>query len=157
MTKPLLIGIGNPYRGDDAIGLLVAEALANHMAADLDTAYCRGNVMDLLDLWSDRQTVFLVDALNSETEKPGFVHHFQAHKEEIPAQVTQSSTHLLDIVQVIELAKALEQLPTELHLYGIEARQFALETSLSKELEDLLPSIGDTIENAIRKQINPRP
>lgn len=151
MKKPLVIGIGNPLRGDDGAGLELARLLEKKLQGLVDTEYCQGNLLELMDLWGTRECVFLIDAVSTENANPGALHQFAAHAEQIPALFSQASTHLLDIVQVIELAKVLGKMPDKLILFGIEGKRFHLETGISKELKALMDDVADRIEQGIRK------
>jgi len=153
MNKALVIGIGNQYRGDDAAGLEVACSLEKQLGSLVDVAYCDGDEMELMDLWLDRKSVFLIDAVSSDEEEVGFLHRFLAHEQEIPAIFSQSSTHLLGIAHVIELAKALQQLPEQLFIYGIEGKHYSIETKISEELKAKLTEIAKKIEMDIREQL----
>jgi len=150
MLKPLLVGIGNPFRGDDAVGLEVARSLESILGNALDVIYCEGDPVDLLDLWSDRDQVFLIDAVTTGTKSIGFLHCFHPLKEPIPASLSSSSTHLIDINQVIELGKALGSIPKMITLFGIESRDFSLEEGISSSLKKQLDSISQTIEKEIQ-------
>ncbi len=153
MTKPLIIGIGNIFRGDDAIGVVIAKELKERLSQAAEVATCQGDVMQLMDLWEERNQVFLIDAISTDEQEIGFVHRFAAHKEAIPAVFSQASTHVLDVVQVIELAKALDRLPKILILYGIESEEYILDTQLSVKLRDALGNIAQEVESDVRSKI----
>lgn len=153
MSRPLIIGVGNRMRGDDQVGLSVSEALAKSLETHADVAYCTKDVMSLLELWKSREQVFVLDALLTGAKPPGFVHSFLVNSDPIPAEYCQTSTHVLDVVQVIELSSALGTLPPTLKLYGIEARSFKLGSGLTKELEDQLPAATSWIEADIRQTL----
>lgn len=149
----MIIGIGNDFRADDAVGLIVAESLKHNLSSAADIILLRDNPINILDLWTDRSRVFLIDALSSGNCEVGFIHRYRPRLEEIPAVLTNSSTHLLDIVQTIELGKALDNLPEDLWLYGIEASDFFLEKDMSQKLKEKLPGIIETLEEEISKAI----
>ncbi len=151
MKKPLVIGIGNPLRGDDGAGLELARFLESRLQDLVETEYCHGNLLELMDRWRDRERVFLIDAVSTENANIGALHQFAAHKDPVPAIFSQASTHLMDIVQVIELSKVLGKMPEKLILFGIEGKRFHLETGISKELKAMLDDVAERIEQGIRK------
>ena len=153
MKKPLVIGIGNPLREDDRIGIEVARSLGENLQSLVDVAYCYGDTTELLDQWKDRACVFLIDAMQSDLHEEGVVHRFYPLREEIPAVFTQTSTHLFDTGAVIELARALDELPKDLVLYGIEARNFSLGQEVSPKIKELLTTIVNTIEEEIHARV----
>ena len=153
MKKPLIIGLGNQYRGDDAVGLEVAGLLKKEFNEQADIMEYQGNPLDLLEIWTGKDCVFIIDAVSSDEQEVGFVYRFLPHKEEIPAVFSRASTHLIDVIQVIELGKTLGNCPKDLVVYGIEASQFALEQSISQKLKNKVPDIFKTIEKHIREKL----
>lgn len=153
MKKPIVIGIGNAYRGDDAIGLLVAESLKKNLTPDADIAFCQNDAMDLMQMWEGKEAVFLIDAVVSGTKHCGFLHTFNPLEEGIPAIFSNASTHALDVAQAIELSRALDTLPKSLIFYGIEGKDFSLETGISEKLKKKLKKINEAVEAAIRRHL----
>lgn len=60
----LVIGVGNAYRGDDAVGLVVAERLSALAPPAVEVIGHPGDPVSLMDSW-DRRHVFLVDAVTA--------------------------------------------------------------------------------------------
>lgn len=123
MTKTLVVGIGNAWRGDDAAGLLVAHALRARELPDVTVVEAAGVDTDLIDLWQDAGRVILVDAVVSSAA-PGTVHCFDLSRDGLPETHTFCSTHALDLAAVVELARVLDRLPPELWVFGVEASDF---------------------------------
>ena len=123
MTKTLVIGIGNAWRGDDAAGLLVAHALRARELPDVTVVDAAGVDTDLIDLWQGAGRVILVDAVVSGAA-PGTVHCFDLSRDGLPETHAFCSTHALDLAAVVELARVLDRLPAELWVFGVEAGDF---------------------------------
>jgi hydrogenase maturation protease len=113
---PLVVGIGNPDRGDDAVGVLVVRCLPGLRTVEL--ADCSG----LLDVWDDESNVIVVDAMRSGNH-PGTVRRFDASRSVLPT-ATFPSTHSFGLGETVELGRALDRLPDRLIIYGIEAARF---------------------------------
>ena len=131
MSAParLVIGVGQEQRGDDAVGLLVARAVAALDAAgrpdDLAVVEHDGDGMDLMLTWEGAARVVVVDAVVSGERAVGAVERFEAHREPLPARLFAGhSTHALGVAEAIELARAMETLPPRLVVYGVEAARF---------------------------------
>ena len=122
MTE-LLIGVGNPDRGDDGVGCLVVEDVSK-AAPDLNVLISRGDPAELLDAWAGKQKVVVVDACVSGAA-PGAFHRFDAHAAPLPSVFGEVSTHGVDLGSAVEMARALDSLPSELVVYGVEAVQVA--------------------------------
>lgn len=142
-SDTLLIGVGNPYRGDDAIGLWVAERLEQR--ADLTAQVCSasGEGAALLELWQGVERAIVVDAARSGAA-PGKIFRFEAHRQVIPTRFFHYSTHAFSVAEAVELARALGQLPPRLILYGIEGEDFRAGQGLS-------PCVRDAAEMVILK------
>lgn len=122
MDRTIVIGLGNPLRGDDGIGLEVARTLAARRPGLAVISHDR-EPLDLIELWSGSESAIVIDAIAGED--PGRIHRLDASagtgrwRRRIP-----SSSHALDLGQVIELAGLLGRLPRSLQLLGIEGSSF---------------------------------
>ncbi len=108
----LVIGIGNPDRGDDGAGCLVAR-LVGGVDAGTDP-------LALLELWRGADDVVVVDAMVSGAE-PGTVRWVDPATEPLPTGLGATSTHALGLADVVALARSLGRLPGRLRVVGIEA------------------------------------
>lgn len=134
-SAALLIGIGNAYRSDDAVGLVVIRAL---QAKELPETCCiesNGDGAALIDAWANAGRVILIDAVSSGA-KPGTIYRFEALTQPIPTVFSFPSTHAFGVAEAVLLARALHQLPASLLIYGIEGKNFTTGTSLSAEVEN---------------------
>ena len=122
-ASPLVIGIGNEWRSDDAAGLVVARRLAA-LAPALRVAEREGEPVDLIDTWADQDEVILVDAVESGA-RPGTIHRIDAVGSSLADGPPRASTHALSVAEAIELGRVLGRLPRRLLVFGIEGRSFA--------------------------------
>ncbi len=142
---PLIIGIGNEYRGDDAAGLIVARRLKARLADSVIVLEQSGDGAALIEAWRGAQTVTIIDATMSGAA-PGTIHRFDATVQPIPAVSFHGSTHAFSLAEAIELACALCQLPSRLVVYGIEGKNFAAGVGLSAEVET---AVGEAVRRAL--------
>lgn len=126
----LIIGIGNDYRGDDAVGLAVVRALQTSKITHARLMESDGDCTTLLESWKGAAKVILIDALVSGT-RAGTIRRFDIRTQSIPAECTFSSTHAFGIAETLALARTLSQLPPCLILYGIEGTDFTAGSTLS--------------------------
>lgn len=124
--KATVIGVGNPDRGDDGVGLLVAERFE---APGVEVLKARGEAAELLSLLNGRHTVYLVDAISSGSP-PGTVHRLVPP---LPASIAAHSTHGLGLAQALELGQVLGTLPAALVVVGIEGGSYTPGAPLSPE------------------------
>lgn len=119
MSGPLVIGIGNALRGDDAIGLRVAAALRGRAGDNLRVHESNGDLTQLLDDFASTQDLVLVDAIVSGREA-GEVCSFDLSRDPLPVEAQPNSSHVFSLAQVVEMARTLGRLPARVHLVGIE-------------------------------------
>ena len=142
-----VIGIGSPF-GDDRLGWEVVEALecssALAAAAGGDLSFV---VLDrpgalLLAHWHDADYVIVVDAVRSGAS-PGTCHRLGSGE-----WMTQESvsSHGFGLASALELARALDDLPPHLVLYGMEidpsGTGFSLSEPVRRSLPDLISKIA---------------
>jgi hydrogenase maturation protease len=134
MTTHLVIGLGNDYRGDDAIGLIVARRLKAIAGDGVRVLEENGEGAALIEAWKGADFVILIDAVRSGGVT-GTIHRFNAETQPIPASFFHYSTHAFSVAEAVELARALNQLPTRLVIYGIEGKTFDSGVGLSPKVE----------------------
>jgi hydrogenase maturation protease len=129
-----VIGVGNPYRHDDAAGLVVLEKLRQRFGDDsrVKMVDLDGEPVRLIQSWTGSHTVIIVDAVRS-LRPAGTIHRLRADGV-TAAEATGMSLgggHLLGLGEAVDLARALDELPDELVVYGIEGADFRLGEGLS--------------------------
>lgn len=139
--EALVIGVGNAYRGDDAAGIVVARRVRELASPKVRVLEEEGEPTDLMESWADTTRVVLVDAVVSGAPA-GTVHRFEPALRPLPVQLFRYSTHAFSVAEVIELARALDRLPTGLVLYGIEGRSFGAGAGLSPEIEAIVEEVA---------------
>lgn len=139
-----VIGIGNEFRNDDSIGLLVARRLRERSIPGVVVLELSGEGGGLLSAWNEPGSVFLVDAVSSGSVC-GTTYRIDANKSTIPSGFFHYSTHAFSIAESIELAKVLGRLPERCILFGIEGKDFGMGRNVSaavqKSAEEVISSI----------------
>ncbi len=130
MSRAVVIGVGNAYRGDDAAGREVARQVRERVPDGLEVIVCELEPTRLIDAWEGAELALVVDAVASGAE-PGTVHRFDATSEALRSRELRSSTHALGIGETVELARALGRLPERILVFGIEGQSFGTGTELS--------------------------
>jgi hydrogenase maturation protease len=146
----LVIGIGNPTRGDDAAGLLVARHIREAASPrEVTVTELAGDQLALLDAWTGAREVYLIDAVCSGGT-PGTVYRFDA-AEPLTAHFWHHGTHTFSLADVIELGRALGRLPGRLHGYGIEGGTFEPGAPLSAEVEAAVQAVTVLLLRELRE------
>ena len=129
MSRVVVVGVGNAYRGDDGAGLAVAERVRG-LVEGVEVVTCEQEASRVIDAIEGRDAAVLVDA-SSSGAAPGTIHRFDASIEPVPARSFRSSTHAFGVGEAIELARALGKLPGTVVVYGIEGEEFSAGEGLS--------------------------
>jgi hydrogenase maturation protease len=130
----LIIGLGNDYRGDDAVGRALARGLLAIAGGNVRVMEESGEGASLIEAWEGADFVILIDAVHSGGAA-GTIHRFDAATQPVPAMFFHCSTHAFSVAEAVELARALNRLPARLIVYGIEGKNFDSRVGLSPEVK----------------------
>ena len=139
----LVIGIGNPDRGDDGVGPAVVGRLRDQVASGVSVLERGRDALALLDDWEGFSTVILVDAVAPISE-PGRVHRLDLAQDPLPLNFAPRSTHAFGLAETVELARSLRKLPSSLSAYLVEGEQFETGAQLS-------PAIGKAVDEVAER------
>jgi hydrogenase maturation protease len=142
------VGVGNAWRGDDAVGLAVARRLAGSVPEGVEVLEREGEPTSLIEAWEGADAVWLVDAVSSGAQ-PGTVHRLDASTRELPAALFRTSTHHVGLAEAVELARALGRLPRRLVVFGVEGGSFHAGNTLTPEVEAAV----DGVVEALRAEV----
>ena len=142
----VVISIGNPDRGDDAAGHMVAWRLREMLPPDVKIIEQSGESAALLANLAGAKAAILIDACRSGAA-PGTIHRLDVSDEPFPkaAFTCSTSTHGLGLFEAIELARKLGQLPPCCIAYAIEAENFEAGTAPSPAVAEAIGSLADRI------------
>jgi len=143
-ARRVVVGVGNPLRGDDAVGIAVAERLRGRVPEDVQVLECEQEPSRLLDAWGDADLALVVDACSSG-EAPGTVSRFDASSDPLPTRVFRSSTHAFGVGDAVELARALDRLPRRVVVFGVEGGQFTAGAPLSPEVRSAVERVAQDV------------
>ncbi len=139
-----VIGIGNEWRGDDAVGLLAARRLQGVLGDRAEVVEAGVTGVELLELMKGAGTVFLIDAVRSG-QAPGTIHRLDASAGPIAPALFPRSTHAVGVAEVLELARTLGVLPKQVVVYGIEAGDTEVGHSLSPQVSHALNEVIELV------------
>lgn len=143
-SRALIIGLGNRFRSDDGIGLIIVEELRRLYPHDFDFIEHAGDPADLIDLWNQR-IVLVIDAVHCDHPRPGTLHWVQPLLNGSQGWQRSVSSHGLGLMEAIELGRILEKLPLKLVILGVEGENFSqgeqLSLGVAKSLAGIISSI----------------
>jgi hydrogenase maturation protease len=145
-----VIGIGNPDRGDDAAGLIVARDLAARLAAGSQVMALAGDQTQLLEAWRGAPAVIVVDAMKAGLAR-GSLHVLDA-RVPLLGDVTVSN-HGIGLATAIELGRALGNLPERLVILGIEGVGFERGAPMSSQVRDAVARAVDLLAEMLTNRL----
>ena len=126
----MIVGVGNPDRGDDAIGPVIARRFAERDADTADCTVITGDCTALVDHLAERDHVVIVDACRAGTAA-GSLHRFDTGDTELPAALGGLSTHGFGVGEAVALARAMNAMPRTCLVLAIEVATFEAGAPLS--------------------------
>jgi hydrogenase maturation protease len=138
----VVIGVGNPTRGDDAAGIEVAKRVRSTTAYQQSTGSYQ-----MIDLWDGADEVIVVDAARSGAP-PGTIHRIDPTSQSLPEGMLATSTHSVGVASTIEMARALGRLPDRVTVYGIEVSDLNRGVGLSPPVETAVDLVVEEIDHA---------
>ena len=149
--RVVIVGVGNPLRGDDSVGLELARLAAAR--ADPRLIAVRehaGETLALIEQLDGYEAALLADALHGGGA-PGSLHRFDLSEQPLPGKLrSSSSTHAVGIAEAIELARALGRLPGRVVVYGVEGASFQAGSPLSVPVRRALPGLATALLDEAR-------
>jgi hydrogenase maturation protease len=140
----LIIGVGNDYRSDDAIGLVVARQIAKLGRRDFEVIEASGEGGRLIDAWDGFDAAILIDAMRSGAA-PGVMRRVDVGSHPVPAYFSHRSTHAIGVLDAVEMARAMGRLPRSVLIFGIEGARFDAGDGLSPEVERAVPQAVEAV------------
>ena len=142
--RTIVIGIGNPDRGDDAAGPAALARLRGRLAPGIELIENNGEATALLALLEDAVEVYMIDACRSG-RPPGTLHRIDALAHTLPPDGSECSTHGLGVAQGLELARVLGLLPPRCVVYLIEGESYEPGAPLSAAVCTAVASLAERL------------
>ena len=153
MKKIAVIGIGNPLRSDDGIGIVLIEKLIeNKKVFPKYIDFLDGGTggFNLLHDLSKYEKVVIIDAVNID-KKPGESMFFNIKDVKSKNTNINITTHEQDFLKILDLSEKLDEKPIEIYFYAIQPTDLSYNHRLSKVLEEKISfyifDIKEKIEN----------
>jgi len=151
MAKMKIIGLGNSYAGDDAVGLLIARQLCGYTSNHVSIVEGGLAGLNLLHEMEDTDTLILIDAVHSHS-KAGTVFRFTVPQDlekigKLAWGTSASSTHAFGLAEALTLAHTLEVLPAHVLLFGIELGHIQKGHALSHPVSKAMTSVVNWIRH----------
>jgi hydrogenase maturation protease len=146
----LVVGLGNPLRGDDGVGVRVVQALGERgLPEGVEVVDAGTPGLGLIGLMEGCQRVLVVDAANVN-RIPGQFVRFTGDELLLRGDRQSLSIHAAGLEDALLLAQALDLLPRELIVFGVQPANLNWDSSLSPEVQASLPSLVEAVLSEVK-------
>lgn len=147
-AETTIIGIGNPLRRDDGIGIRIVQELLKEGRFRGVDIIDGGSSPDLPSLLDKRlKKLIIVDALKGGG-KPGRIYRLEITEANV-ADEMPASLHGLGVLDGLKILKILGKEPSAVVIIGIEPQDTSPGLGLSWRIESRIPAIIRAIEAEI--------
>jgi hydrogenase maturation protease len=152
MKKIGVIGIGNPLRRDDGIGIILLEKLIEQkkfLPKEIELIDGGTGGINLVHVFARLDIVFIIDAVQLN-DAPGAYRLFTADEIKTNKNFFFLSTHENQLPQVIEMSKQLGELPKQIFIFGIQPKDTSYGKNLSNDLQTKINTLLTSLQNEIK-------
>lgn len=135
-TRRLVIGIGNPLRGDDGVGALLAEEAAGHTAVPTAVRRVQQLLPELAADLAPLDAVLFIDAWHAPAAAGPQLQRLRAGEGPVGAR---AESHRFEPATLLAVCEVLYGRAPEAALLRVPAFGFAHGTELSAGLQQALP------------------
>ena len=144
----MIIGVGNPLRRDDGVGPAAARLLEADPPAGTEVITLDGESTRIIEAWRGRSRAVVVDAIVAGAA-PGTIHEVEVGRDRMPDWGPGSSTHTAGLSEAVALARALDRVPDELVVIGVEPGDVSFGRGLSAPVQNALATVVDRVRTRL--------
>lgn len=148
----LILSLGNPLRGDDGVGTAVLTMLAAYPIIPPGVVLQDGGTpgLETVLLLEGYERVIIIDAADMGLE-PGSWRRFSSAKLAAQEANLTGTLHQAGLAEALELADALNMLPDEVVIFGIQPAEIGWEPGLSVGVETAVGEVCKAVLDEIEK------
>ncbi len=140
--RALVIGIGNEFRRDDAVGLAVAAEIAERKLPAVRVMTAIGEPTAIVEAWTGVPLVVAVDAAVGEGSTPGRIGRWTPGEQPGSAPV---SSHALGLPQTYALGQAIGRTPQRLVVLTVDVDDVGHGIGLTPAVGAALPAAVEAV------------
>lgn len=162
MSDVLVIGLGSPDRGDDAVGTVVASRVEEHGWAGVRVVPLE-DPLGLTHLWAGAPGAVVIDAIASGGA-PGTVTIREVGRDAPPlpthafTAAGRGGSHAFGLAGAVELSRTLGTLPATVTVVGVEAATFAhgeMSPQVSEHVEEAVEAVRQALARIQEGAVTP--
>ena len=135
----IIVGVGNPIMGDDAVGLEIAKRIKGKVDAEIRKAIAGG--LELAEMIAGYDLAIIVDAFHGKGIKEI---ELEDYNETVP-------NHDMAFPSAYHILSRYIRMP-HVRILGIGMKDFRLKEGLSKEVESLIPEAIEKIRRILEEE-----
>jgi len=146
--RTVIIGIGSLLRGDDAIGIRVAEAIEREaLPPDVKVVTTTAAGLALLDLLTGYDKALIIDAVQTRQGKPGEV--YRLGLDDLPAPLHSFTVHDVSVRSALDIGRKMGlPLPGETVIFAVEV------ADVTPLREGCTPQVEGAVSKAVSLVLN---
>jgi hydrogenase maturation protease len=157
----LVLGLGNPLRGDDGIGPRVVEELvARRLPEGVAVLDAGAGGLDLLRMMEGWDQVVIVDAADVDAGRgqiaPGEFVRFTPEQARLRESSHAFSLHHAGLAEVLRLARALGRSLPSIIIFGMQPEDVGWGEGLSPNVEAAIPRLIEAILEEVERIVTVR-
>ncbi len=145
----MIIGLGNEFRGDDAIGILIVRKLQDENPDLAEYLIEQNDLTRILERWHNRY-VIIIDAVFSRLPAWGKIHQLDSVHEISCISKKQYSSHGLELPDIYNIGKSLNLLPNAVFMIGIEGANWEIGSQMNGELITAIPGVISLVKQKMK-------
>lgn len=148
LTMKGVIGIGNTLKGDDGIGMILAQKMEEReIPPDVKVFDAGTGGMKILHRLKDLEKAIIIDAVRFGGD-PG--DHVFFSPDEVKSLRESRGTHGTDLLEVLELSERVGEAPEDVLILGIQPKDDSTRSGISPELEKKIPEIMEELDKKVK-------
>lgn len=149
--QTLVLALGNPLRGDDGAGTAVLEYLQRNILPDAVTLLDGGTPgLETVLLMQGYRRVIIIDAAQMNLS-PGDWQRFTPEMVRLQSRdlYLRGTLHYAGLAEALALGEALNLLPPEIVVFGMQPQAIGWEVGLSDPVAAAVPAVAQAIMETI--------
>jgi hydrogenase maturation protease len=154
VTRTVILGVGNLLLSDEGVGIHAAQRLMeDEELRELGVEVLDGGTLglDLLPIIESCDRLFIVDCVKGG-EEPGTVYRFEPEDIKDVVDGIKMSIHDFNLVDVLNLAKALGKPLPKITIYGVEPESLSWSLELTPRVEQALVRVIEELKKEVRAE-----
>lgn len=140
--KTLILGLGNPIRGDDGVGIRIAEKLKKQIKDEnVEVKEASIGGLGILGLIQGYDRVIVIDSIQTKNGRPGQIHKLKPS--DLGSSIYTSWPHEINFTTTLSLGRKLKiQMPKVIDIYAVEIKKnITFAEECTPEISQAIPEV----------------